>query len=93
MDAELDRALRTVIDRCLRVGAGETVLVDMRLDLRERAAIADDGDLSSRGAFGNLPCGEGFVSPAGAVHEDVVVLDPSLWIGSTQVLDAGRYLL
>jgi hypothetical protein len=27
------------------------------------------------------------------VHEDVVVLEPSLWIGSTQVLDAGRYLL
>lgn len=162
---------------------------DMRFDLRGRAAIADDGDLSARGAFGNLPCGEGFVSPAAGegtiaasslfgalpgepvllsvgdgrlqhaegegaagflahldahgplgrnlaelgvgtndratltgntledekilgtahiafgasagiggaitvpVHEDVVVLAPSLWIGSTQVLDAGRYLL
>lgn len=162
---------------------------DMRFDLRERAAIADDGDLSARGAFGNLPCGEGFVSPAAGegtiaasslygglagepvrlsvgdgllqhaegegadaflahldahgprgrnlaelgvgandratltgntledekilgtahvafgasagiggtvtvpVHEDVVVLAPSLWIGSAQVLDGGRYLL
>ena len=162
---------------------------DMRFDLRGRAAIADDGDLSAPGAFGNLPCGEGFVSPAGGagtiaasslpaglapapvlltvrggrlvagegdgaagflahldahgplgrnlaelgvgtndratltgntledekilgtahvafgasagiggtvtvpVHEDVVVLEPSLWIGATQVLDAGRYLL
>jgi leucyl aminopeptidase (aminopeptidase T) len=162
---------------------------DLRLDLQGRAAISDDGDLSARGAFGNLPCGEGFVSPAGAegtiaasslfgalpgepvlltvgdgrllraegegaaaflahldehgsrgrnvaelgvgtndratltgntledekilgtahiafgasagiggsvtvpVHEDVVVLEPSLWIGCTQVLDAGRYLL
>lgn len=36
---------------------------DMRFDLRNRAAIADDGDLSALGAFGNLPCGEGFVSP------------------------------
>jgi hypothetical protein len=27
------------------------------------------------------------------VHLDVVVLEPSLRIGSTQVLDAGRYLL
>jgi leucyl aminopeptidase (aminopeptidase T) len=27
------------------------------------------------------------------VHEDVVVLAPSLWIGGTQVLDAGRWLL
>ena len=162
---------------------------DMRFDLRARPAIADDGDLRARGAFGNLPCGEGFVSPAGGegtiaassllgaladppvlltvsdgllagaegdqgaaylahldahgplgrnlaelgvgtndratltgnmledekilgtahvafgasagiggtvtvpVHEDVVVLEPSLWIGLTQVLDAGRYLL
>ena len=27
------------------------------------------------------------------VHQDVVVLEPSLWIGTTQVLDAGRWLL
>lgn len=162
---------------------------DMRFDLRGRPAIADDGDLTAPAAFGNLPCGEGFVSPAGgegtlavsslpdgladepvlltvldgrldaasgdrgaaflahldaygpdgrnlaelgvgtndratltgntledekilgtahvafgasagiggtvavAVHEDVVVLDPSLRIGATQVLDAGRWLL
>lgn len=163
---------------------------DFTLDLRGRDGISDDGDLSARGAFGNLPCGEGFISPAGGegtiaassvpgagvvdepvlltvqdgrlaggegdgageylaqldahgplgrnlaelgvgtndratltgniledekilgtahvafgasagiggtvtvpVHLDVVVLAPSLWIGSTQVLDAGRYLL
>jgi len=162
---------------------------DMRFDLSDRAAIADAGDLTAAGAFGNLPCGEGFASPAGGegtiaamslhqhlvqapvlltvrdgrlesatgasgvaflahldvhgplgrnlaelgigtndratltgntledekilgtahiafgasagiggsvtvpVHEDVVVLEPSLWIGATQVLDAGRYLL
>ncbi len=38
---------------------------DLRLDVRDRAGIADDGDLRAPGAFGNLPCGEGFVSPAG----------------------------
>lgn len=38
---------------------------DLRRDLRGRSAIADDGDLRSPGAFGNLPCGEGFISPAG----------------------------
>jgi aminopeptidase len=38
---------------------------DMRFDLRGRTAIADDGDLTARGAFGNLPCGEGFIAPAG----------------------------
>ena len=38
---------------------------DMRFDLRGRSGISDDGDLTASGAFGNLPCGEGFISPAG----------------------------
>ena len=38
---------------------------DLRLDLRGRQGIADDGDLTASGAFGNLPCGEGFIAPAG----------------------------
>ena len=38
---------------------------DMRFDLRGRSAIPDSGDLTGHAAFGNLPCGEGFVSPAG----------------------------
>lgn len=38
---------------------------DLRLDLRARAGISDEGDLGAAGAFGNLPCGEGFASPAG----------------------------
>src|SRR3712207_737482 len=36
---------------------------DMRLDLSNRSGIADAGDLTARAAFGNLPCGEGFISP------------------------------
>ena len=36
---------------------------DLTVDLSGRAGIADDGDLRAAGAFGNLPCGEGFVSP------------------------------
>jgi len=37
---------------------------DLRLDLTGRHGIADDGDLTAKGAFGNLPCGEGFIAPA-----------------------------
>jgi leucyl aminopeptidase (aminopeptidase T) len=37
---------------------------DLRLDLSGRHGIADDGDLTAKGAFGNLPCGEGFIAPA-----------------------------
>jgi aminopeptidase len=36
---------------------------DLRLDLSGREAIADDGDLTAPGSFGNLPCGEGFIAP------------------------------
>ena len=38
---------------------------EMTFDLRGRRGISDDGDLSAAGAFGNLPCGEGFISPLG----------------------------
>jgi leucyl aminopeptidase (aminopeptidase T) len=36
---------------------------DLHLDLSGRDAIPDAGELSEPGAFGNLPCGEGFTSP------------------------------
>jgi len=38
---------------------------DLHLDLEGREGIVDDGDLAAPGAFGNLPCGEGFIAPAG----------------------------
>jgi leucyl aminopeptidase (aminopeptidase T) len=57
---------RAVAD--LLTGAGEAHVTcprgsDFTADLTGRAAIPDDGDLSAAGAFGNLPCGEGFVAP------------------------------
>jgi leucyl aminopeptidase (aminopeptidase T) len=36
---------------------------DLRLDLSNRIGVSDDGDLTAAGAFGNLPCGEGFIAP------------------------------
>jgi leucyl aminopeptidase (aminopeptidase T) len=38
---------------------------DLSLDLTGRPGRADDGKLTEAGAFGNLPAGEGFVSPRG----------------------------
>jgi len=35
----------------------------LELSLEGRTGIADDGDLTAPGAFGNLPCGEGFIAP------------------------------
>ncbi|HMX71729.1 MAG TPA: aminopeptidase [Solirubrobacterales bacterium] len=49
---------------------------NLRLGLQGRVAIPDAGELTETGAFGNLPCGEGFIAPATA--EGVLVVDGSI---------------
>jgi leucyl aminopeptidase (aminopeptidase T) len=49
---------------------------DLRLGLEGRVAIPDAGELTHEGAFGNLPCGEGFISPATA--EGTLIVDGSI---------------
>ena len=61
--------------------ASEAVLTcpngsDLRFDLEGRTGLADDGVLTEPRAFGNLPCGEGFIAPAGG--EGTLMVDGSL---------------
>ena len=49
---------------------------DLKLSLEGRVAIPDAGELTAKGAFGNLPCGEGFIAPART--EGTLVIDGSL---------------
>ena len=49
---------------------------DLTLELAGRKAIPDAGELTEPGAFGNLPCGEGFISPAGG--RGTLMVDGSL---------------
>jgi leucyl aminopeptidase (aminopeptidase T) len=51
---------------------------DLRLGLEGRRAIADAGELTSPGAFGNLPCGEGFIAPLEGTAEGSLVVDGSI---------------
>ena len=51
---------------------------DLRLTLAGRNAISDDGDLRAPGAFGNLPCGEGFISPIETEGEGALVVDGTI---------------
>ncbi len=51
---------------------------DLRLGLEGRTAISDAGVLTERGAFGNLPCGEGFISPVEGTAEGTLVVDGSI---------------
>jgi leucyl aminopeptidase (aminopeptidase T) len=51
---------------------------DLRLGLEGRQGIVDGGELSTRGAFGNLPCGEGFIAPVEGTGEGTLVVDGSI---------------
>jgi aminopeptidase len=51
---------------------------DLRLNLDGREGIVDDGNLTGPGAFGNLPCGEGFIAPLEGSAEGILVVDGTI---------------
>jgi aminopeptidase len=51
---------------------------DLRIGLEGRKGIVDAGELGNRGAFGNLPCGEGFIAPLEGTTEGKLVVDGSI---------------
>ncbi len=51
---------------------------DLRLGLEGRTAISDAGNLAAPGAFGNLPCGEGFIAPVEGTGQGTLVVDGSI---------------
>jgi leucyl aminopeptidase (aminopeptidase T) len=67
IDFDLMAARSRAVAKLLDEGSSARVTCplgsDLTLDLSGRAGIADDGDLTARASFGNLPCGEGFIAP------------------------------
>ena len=51
---------------------------DITFSVRGRSGLNDDGDLRAPGAFGNLPAGEGYVSPVEVEGDGVLVFDGSI---------------
>lgn len=51
---------------------------DLRIGLEGRLGIVDAGELGNRGAFGNLPCGEGFIAPVEGTAEGTLIVDGSI---------------
>ena len=51
---------------------------DLRLSIEGRTAIPDAGELTGPGAFGNLPCGEGFIAPVEGSGEGTLVISGSI---------------
>jgi leucyl aminopeptidase (aminopeptidase T) len=51
---------------------------DLRIGLEGRLGTVDAGELGNMGAFGNLPCGEGFIAPLEGTTEGTLVVDGSI---------------
>jgi leucyl aminopeptidase (aminopeptidase T) len=51
---------------------------DLSFSIEGRDGIVDAGELSAKGAFGNLPCGEGFIAPVEGTAEGTLVVDGSI---------------
>jgi leucyl aminopeptidase (aminopeptidase T) len=70
------RAVAEALDAADEAKITDSNGTDLTLDLTGREAIPDAGELTERGAFGNLPCGEGFISPVAG--NGTLVIDGSL---------------
>ena len=51
---------------------------DLRLGLEGREGLPDAGELTALAAFGNLPCGEGFIAPVEGTARGTLVVDGSI---------------
>jgi leucyl aminopeptidase (aminopeptidase T) len=58
-------AVAELLDAASRARVTCPLGTDLELDLTGRAGLADDGNMTAAGAFGNLPAGEGFIAPLG----------------------------
>jgi leucyl aminopeptidase (aminopeptidase T) len=82
-DLEAVRHRSRAVARLLTAGGTVRVTSDAGTDvtfsIEGRTGVADDGDLRERGAFGNLPAGEGFVAPVEGRTRGRIVFDGSVW--------------
>ena len=84
MSADLDELRRRGWAIVSALNGGSEVRItcrhgsDLRLGVEGRLGIVDAGELSNRGAFGNLPCGEGFIAPLEGTAEGTLVVDGSI---------------
>jgi leucyl aminopeptidase (aminopeptidase T) len=77
------RALADVLSGGHEVHITSEEGTDVTFSIEGRTGLADDGDLSAPGAFGNLPAGEGFVAPVEGRTQGRIVFD-----GATPALGA-----
>jgi leucyl aminopeptidase (aminopeptidase T) len=69
-------AVAEALERAAEARITDANGTDLVLDISGREAIPDAGELTEPGAFGNLPCGEGFIAPV--TGNGILVVDGSL---------------
>jgi leucyl aminopeptidase (aminopeptidase T) len=72
------RAVADILTSGSEVHITSVLGTDLRLGIEGRDAIPDAGELTEAGAFGNLPCGEGFIAPMEGTTEGTMVVDGSI---------------
>ena len=72
------RAVAAILDSGSEVRITSALGTDLRLGIEGRDAIPDAGELTESGAFGNLPCGEGFIAPVEDTTEGTIMVDGSI---------------
>ena len=72
------RAIADLLTRCSEARITCPNGSDLRVGLEGREGIPDAGELAARGAFGNLPCGEGFIAPVEGTSEGRLVVDGTI---------------
>ena len=84
MSADMDglrRSGRAIADR-LTAGSEARLTCphgsELRIGLAGREAIPDAGELTGPAAFGNLPCGEGFIAPVEGTTGGTLVVDGTI---------------
>jgi aminopeptidase len=84
MSADMDGLRRRgeALAELLTAGSEATITdangSNLTLGLGDRNGIADTGDLTAPGAFGNLPCGEGFIAPIEGTAEGTLMVDGTI---------------
>jgi leucyl aminopeptidase (aminopeptidase T) len=84
MNGDLDEmrrrgwAIVNTMNRGSQVRITDANGTDLRFSIEGREGIVDAGELSGKGAFGNLPCGEGFIAPVEGTAEGTLVVDGSI---------------
>ena len=84
MNGDLDEMRRRGWAIVNRLNSGSQVRItcrhgsDLTFSIEGRHGIVDAGELTAKGAFGNLPCGEGFIAPVEGTAKGTLVVDGSI---------------